>query len=293
MATAVTTRLEDKYVTIDGLRVRYIEQGSGPVALFLHGASLGSTADVFVDNIAQFADAGFRAVAFDIPGFGLSDTPAQQTVKAQRDSIPKFIDAAKLGKVALMAHSRSGGFAVELALAEPQRYSHVVILGSGNLLPPQDEGQAERHQAAQQRADQMMAEKEPTLEDSRKQLQADTFNHALLTDERVRVRNSRSIGQNYKNHVARQAGGERPPGAGGGAPAGAGQKPLWQRITELKMPIMLIYGREDRAHAAERAEMLKKQHPEMNVHIIPNCKHLVPWDAADEVLRLSVPFLKS
>jgi len=290
MATAVTTRLEDKYVTIDGLRVRYIEQGAGPVALFLHGASLGSTSDVFVDMIPQFAEAGFRAVAFDIPGFGLSETPAQQSVKAQRESIPKFIDAAKLGKVALMAHSRSGGFAVELALAEPQRYSHVVILGSGNLLPPQDEGQVVRHQAAQQRADQMMAEKEPTLEDSRKQLQADTFDHALLTDERVRVRNSRSIGQNFKNHVARQAGGEGPPG--GGAPAGAGQKPLWQRITELKMPIMLIYGREDRAHAAERAQMLKSRHPEMNVHIIPNCKHLVPWDAADEVLRLAVPFLR-
>ena len=287
MATAVTTRLEDKYVTIDGLRVRYIEQGTGPVALFLHGASLGSTADVFVDNIPQFADAGFRAVAFDIPGFGLSETPAQQTVKAQRESIPKFIDAAKLGKVALMAHSRSGGFAVELALAEPQRYSHVVILGSGNLLPPQDEGQVQRHQAAQQRADQMMAEKEPTLEDSRKQLQADTFNHALLTEERVRVRNSRSIGQNFKNHVARQSGGE---GGGAGGPA---PKPLWQRITELKMPIMLIYGREDRAHAAERAAALKQQNPGMNIHIIPNCKHLVPWDAADEVLRLSVPFLKS
>ena len=291
MATAVTTRLEDKYVTIDGLKVRYIEQGSGPVALFLHGASLGSTSDVFVDMIPQFADAGFRAVAFDIPGFGLSDTPAQQSVKAQRESIPKFIDAAKLGKVALMAHSRSGGFAVELALAEPQRYSHVVILGSGNLLPPQDEGQVQRHAAAQQRADQMMAEKEPTLEDSRKQLQADTFNHALLTEERVRVRNSRSIGQNFKNHVARQAGGEGPPTAGGGAPSG--QKPLWQRITELKMPIMLIYGREDRAHAADRAMAMKKQHPEMNIHIMPNCKHLVPWDAADEVLRLSVPFLRS
>jgi pimeloyl-ACP methyl ester carboxylesterase len=138
----------------------------------------------------------------------------------------------------------------------------------------------------------MMAEKEPTLEDSKKQLAADTFHVEYLTDERVRMRNSRSIGQNFKNHVARQAGGEGPPGAGGGAPAG-GQKPLWQRITELKMPIMLIYGREDRAHAAERAAALKQRHPEMNVHIIPDCKHLVPWDAADEVLRLSVPFLKS
>ncbi len=287
MATEMKTRLEDKFVTIDGLRVRYIEQGTGPAVLFLHGASLGSTSDVFVDNIPQFAEAGFRAIAFDIPGFGLSDTPAQQTVKAQRESIPKFIDAMGLGKCALMAHSRSGGFAIELAHAEPERYSHVVVLGGGNVLPPQDEGQVVRHQAAQQRADQMMAEKEPTVEDSRKQLGADVFNHELLTDERVRVRNARSIGQNFKNHVARQS------APGGGAPGSANApKPVWERLTELKMPVLLIYGREDRAHAAERAAALKQKHPEMDIHIVPNCKHLVPWDAADEVLRLSVPFLR-
>lgn len=287
MATELKSRIEDKFVTIDGLRVRYIEQGTGPAVLFLHGASLGSASDVFLDNIAQFADAGFHAVAFDIPGFGLSDTPAQQTVKSQRESIPKFIDAIGLGKCALIAHSRSGGFAIELALAEPQRYSYVVVLGSGNVLPPQDEGQVARHAAAQSRADQMMAEKEPTLEDSHKQLQADVFNHALITETRLKARNARSTGQNFKNHVARQA------APGGGAPGTANApKPVWDRLTELEMPLLLIYGREDRAHAAERAAALKQKHPEMNIHIIPNCKHMVPWDAADEVLRLAVPFLR-
>ena len=31
---------QDKYVTVDGLKLRYVEQGSGPSVLFLHGASL-------------------------------------------------------------------------------------------------------------------------------------------------------------------------------------------------------------------------------------------------------------
>ena len=37
----------DKFVSVDGLKLRYIEAGSGPSVLFLHGASLGSSADVF------------------------------------------------------------------------------------------------------------------------------------------------------------------------------------------------------------------------------------------------------
>ena len=285
MATAVTTRLEDKYVTIDGLRVRYIEQGTGPVALFLHGASLGSSADVFADNIAQFADAGFRAMAFDIPGFGLSDTPAQQTVKAQRDSIPKFIDAAGLGKVALMAHSRSGGFAVELALAEPHRYSHIVVLGSGNLLPPQDEGQAARHQEAQQRADQMMAEKEPTIEDTRKLLEANLFHHELITEDELALRHARSTGANFAAFVARNKQAE-------GAPAKEPKTPMWQRLSEVQVPLLLIFGAEDRARAADRANLLKQKVPALDIHVVPGCKHLVPWDAADEFVRLAIPVLK-
>ena len=99
---------QDKFLTVDGLRLRYIEEGSGPSVLFLHGASLGSSADVFVRNLGPFAKAGFRAVAFDIPGFGLSEMPEKQTLAQQRNSIPKFIDAAGLGKTALVAHSRSG-----------------------------------------------------------------------------------------------------------------------------------------------------------------------------------------
>ena len=134
MDTKVRTKPEDKYVTVDGLKLRYIEEGKGHPVLFLHGASLGSSADVFLRNLGPFADAGFRAMAFDMPGFGLSEIPEKQSTKQQRDSIPKFIDAMKLGKTALMAHSRSGAFAIQLALEDPSRYSHVVILGTGGLL---------------------------------------------------------------------------------------------------------------------------------------------------------------
>jgi pimeloyl-ACP methyl ester carboxylesterase len=226
-------------------------------------------------------------VAFDYPGFGLSDVPTKQSTAQQRNSIPKFIDAAGLGKTALIAHSRSGGFAVQLALEDPSRYSHVIILGTGSLLPPQTQEQVGKYEAVQARVDREMAQQEPTVDDARKLLQADTFNHALISDEDVALRHRSMIGRNFKAHQDRQS---------QDAPAGSGAsqaKPLWQRLTELKMPLLMIFGREDRAHAGERAELLKQMHPELNVHIVNGCKHMVHWDAFDDLMRLGLPFLKS
>ncbi|MET0689762.1 MAG: alpha/beta hydrolase [Candidatus Binatia bacterium] len=287
MDTEERIKPKDKFVNVDGQKLRYIEEGSGPSVLFLHGASLGSSADVFLRNLGPFAKAGFRAVAFDLPGFGLSDIPAKQSVPQQRNSIPKFIDAAGLGKTALIAHSRSGGFAVQLALEDPSRYSHVIILGTGSLLPLQTEAQVGRYEAVQARVDKEMAEKEPTLEDARKLLQADTFNHSLISDEDVAIRHSRMVGRNFKAHQERQN--HEAPAGGAAKPA----KPIWERLSELKMPLLMIFGREDRAHAGERAELLKKQQPQINLHIVNGCKHMVHWDAFDDLMRLGVPFLKS
>jgi len=289
MTTAEKIKPEDKFVSVDGLKLRYIEEGSGPSVLFLHGASLGSSADVFQRNLGPFAKAGFRAVAFDYPGFGRSDIPAKQSTAQQRNSIPKFIDAAGLGKTALIAHSRSGGFAIQLALEDPSRYSHVVILGTGSLLPLQTEAQVGRYEAVQARVDKEMAEKEPTVEDARKLLQADTFNHSLISDEDVALRHRSMIGRNFKAHQDRQN--HEAPAAP--AAASATTKPLWERLADLKMPLLMMFGREDRAHAGERAELLKKQQPQLDLHIVNGCKHMVHWDAFDDLMRLGVPFLKS
>jgi pimeloyl-ACP methyl ester carboxylesterase len=95
------------------------------------------------------------------------------------------------------------------------------------------------------------------------------------------------IGRNFKAHQDRQN--QEAPAGGGASQA----KPLWQRLTELKMPLLMIFGREDRAHAGERAELLKTTHPELKVYIVNGCKHMVHWDAFDDLMRLGVPFLKS
>jgi pimeloyl-ACP methyl ester carboxylesterase len=285
MSSDLMTRPKDKFVTVDGLKLRYIEEGEGPPVLLLHGASLGSSADVFIRNLGPLARAGLRAIAFDQPGFGLSDVPADLSAAYRRDSIPKFMDALRLKKAALVGHSQAGNPAVQLALKEPARYTHVVVLGTGSLLPPL-EGKEDRGAAVQQRLERRMAEAEPTIEDTRKVLEANLFHHDLITPEELALRHARSIGRNFQAFVARNEAAEA-------APPKEPKTPLWQRLVELQVPLLLIFGRNDRANAAQRATMLKEKYPQLAVHIVEDCKHLVPWDAADEFIRLAVPFLKA
>ena len=286
MSGDLMTRVEDNFVTVDGLKIRYIEEGDGPPVLLLHGASLGSSADVFIRNLGPLAAAGFQAIAFDQPGFGLSDVPTDLSAAYRRDIVPKFMDALRLKQAALVGHSQAGNPAVQLALKEPTRYTHVVVLGTGSLLPPLDGAGEDRGAAAQQRLERRMAEAEPTIDDTRKLLEANLFHHELITPEELALRHARSIGKNFEAFVARNRAAEA-------EPPKEPKVPMWQRLIEVKVPLLLIFGRNDRANAAERATLLKEKYPQLNVHIVDDCKHLVPWDAADAFLRLSVPFLKT
>lgn len=284
---ARTPQIAEKTIVVDGLKIRYLEAGSGHPLLMLHGASLGSSADVFLRNMPPLVATGFRCIAYDQPGFGLSDVPQDLSTPYRRKFIPKLIGALGLGKVALFAHSQSGSMAWQLALETPEKYSHLVVLGTGSLLPALEEKKQGLDAAAQQRLERRMAVKEPTIDDTRKLLEANLFHHELITDEELALRHSRSIGRPFEAFVARSAQEEDTPKKQKTGPE------LWERVAELKVPSLLIYGREDRANAFERATMWKAKYPSLNLHIVDGCKHLVPWDAAGEVMRLAIPFMKA
>jgi 2-hydroxy-6-oxonona-2,4-dienedioate hydrolase len=287
----IAVRTDDRFVEVDGRRVRYLEEGSGVPAILLHGSSLGSSADVFRRNLHALGRHGIRAIAVDLPGFGKSDAADASTAAPPKTFLLRFMDALGLKRAALIGHSSAGSTVVNLALAHPQRVSHVIILGTGSLLPPLETAAGKvgaRGEAAQARLEERMVRQEPSLADTRALLEANLFHHELITPEELELRHQNSIGRCFEQFVLRHA--EAQEGGGGGA-KNKDALPLWQRLTELKMPLLLIYGREDRARAAERATLLHERYPQLDLHFAEGCKHMVPWDAAEQFHRLAVPFL--
>ncbi|MEA2904115.1 MAG: hypothetical protein QOI12_1502 [Alphaproteobacteria bacterium] len=285
----IAVRTDDRFVSVDGRKARYLEDGSGVPAILLHGSSLGSSADVFRRNLRALGAQGIRAIALDLPGFGKSDPAGDLGGAARNAFILRFMDALGLQKAALIGHSSAGGPVVNIALKNPDRVSHVIVLGTGSLLPPLETGGAKvggREGAAQARLEDRMVKNEPTLEDTRALLEANLFHHELITDEELALRHQNSIGPCFAQFVRRHAAAGEDGGGGGKAML------MWQRLTELKMPLLLIYGRNDRARAEERATLLKERYPQLDLHFADGCKHLVPWDAAELFHTLAVPFLK-
>jgi len=282
----IAVRTDDRFVKVDGRNVRYLEEGSGAPAILLHGSSLGSSADVFRRNLHALAPHGIRAIALDLPGFGKSDAADPTSAALRKTFVLRFMDALGLKRAALIGHSSAGSTVVSMALTHPGRISHVIILGTGSLLPPLETAAGKvggRGEAAQARLEERMMRQEPSLADTRALLEANLFHHELITPEELELRHQNSIGRCFEQFVLRHA--EAPPLAGGGP------VPLWQRLAELEMPLLLIYGREDRARAAERATLLHERYPQLDLHFAEGCKHLVPWDAAELFHRLAVPFL--
>jgi pimeloyl-ACP methyl ester carboxylesterase len=286
MDAAVKSEVEDKFVTVAGLRTRYIEQGSGPAVILLHGASLGSAADVWKRNLAPLAAFGLRVIAYDQPGFGLTDDPPEWRIGFRTGFILKFMDALGIDKAALIGHSQAGNMAAELALSNPERVTKLVVLGTGSLLPPLPEGEVAKKSGPAEGEE--GGDTEPTAAEIRELMEKNIYHQDLVTDAEVETRLRMSTGKNHKAFLARNAAGAK----NKGAPKDPNKKAMWQRLGEVKQPILMIYGREDRGQAGKRAEALKQRQPALDLHIVPNCKHLVQWDAAQEVHRLAGPFLR-
>lgn len=97
---------------IDGLKVNYIDEGTGDAVLFLHG--WGSNYKCFTDAI-NLAKKNYRVIALDLPGFGETDMmKTAWCVDDYTDFIIKFLTELKVTKIILIGHSYGGRIIIKL-----------------------------------------------------------------------------------------------------------------------------------------------------------------------------------
>lgn len=265
--------MSENGVRVDGLGIRLLEEGSGSPILLVHGGTLGYSAELWRGCMAPLAAAGHRVITYDQPGFGLSDDPPEFGLRYRQDFIVKLMDALALPKLLLVGHSQAGGLVVGAALQTPERFTGVVVLGTGSLLPPL---------AAPQRDVEPPADSEPTLADTRALLEANLHRRAVITPQLLTEYHRMSIARNFTNARRRAA-------AGSGKAQGAGV-PLWQRLGEVAVPLMMIYGANDRASAAERVGLARTRYPGIEYHLLEHCHHIIQWDQPDAVVQLLLNF---
>jgi pimeloyl-ACP methyl ester carboxylesterase len=136
MADGITS--EASLASMDGMRVRFVREGRGPLLVLLHGA--GSSLEAF-DAIAARLRWTCEVIRLDLPGFGLTGPRPDRDYRIESyvAFLDRFLDAQSVPECTLVGHSFGGNVAWNFALAHPERVRRLVLMNAtgypGKSLP--------------------------------------------------------------------------------------------------------------------------------------------------------------
>jgi len=123
-----------QYVTVNGHRIHYVDEGQGQTVLCLHGEPTWSF--LYRKMIPPLSQAA-RAIAFDFVGFGRSDKLTQwtdYTFELHCQTLVGFIEALNLNQITLVVHDWGGVIGLWAAAHLPERFARLVILNTALTL---------------------------------------------------------------------------------------------------------------------------------------------------------------
>ncbi|MCY1137391.1 alpha/beta hydrolase [Actinoplanes sp. Pm04-4] len=122
-----------RFVGANGSRFHVVEAGTGPLVLFLHGFPEFWWA--WHDILPRIADAGFRAVAIDLRGYGASDKPPRgydgYTMAAD---VTGLIRALGERNATIVGAGAGGMIGWAAAAFHPKLVNRLVVLGAAHPL---------------------------------------------------------------------------------------------------------------------------------------------------------------
>ena len=119
--------------THDGLRMAYVDEGTGPTVLLLHGEP--SWSFLYRTMIPVLLDAGCRVVAPDLIGFGRSDKPSEIDDYSYAGHVEwlrsVLLDVLELDGITLVGQDWGGLLGLRLAAENPGRFARIVAANTG------------------------------------------------------------------------------------------------------------------------------------------------------------------
>jgi 2-hydroxymuconate-semialdehyde hydrolase len=268
------TELERRRSRLEAGEMAYLDEGSGPPVLLLHG--FPSSSHLWRDLVPVLAPR-FRAIAPDLLGYGLSSKPEEPsalTITAQTAALRDLLSSLDVEEAAVIGHDIGGGVAQLLAFEGVART--LVLIDSISL----DSWPIE--------AVKMIAG--ANEDDVTEEFAADV---ARLAFDVGMAHRERLAGEDLEEYLRPWR--EDPLALVRAARAidGEGLTGTDDRLRSLGNRVLIVWGEDDPYQPAEWAERLGELIPGSTVALLPGCGHFVTEDAPESVIPLVSGYLQT
>jgi pimeloyl-ACP methyl ester carboxylesterase len=124
---------DGQFADVNGVSVYYRAQGdpTNPPVILIHG--FGGSTFTWRDTLPALAEAGFYAVALDLPPFGLSDKSPDidYSRSGMADIVAGFMDTLGIPRADIVGHSMGGAVTAQFAVRHPDKVNRLVFVAGG------------------------------------------------------------------------------------------------------------------------------------------------------------------
>lgn len=263
------------FVTLDsGLRLHFLDEGSGPVVLWLHGSGPGASGySNFKGNYPQFVAAGFRNLVVDLPGFGRSDKPedAQYNLDFFVNAMSGFLKAVGVKRATLLGNSLGGAIALGLALAEPARVEKLILMAPGGV----EDRETYFKMVGIQRMVELYNAGPLGIEQMRRIMSLQLFDSSQLDDNLLAERVAVAVYQPRNLFTTMMV------------------PNMTERLEELQAPILGFWGTDDNFNPASGALKVLNHAPNARFIMLNRCGHWVQVEHRELFNKACLEFLRS
>lgn len=283
---------DSRTLTVDGVNIHYFCGGTGSPLVLVHG--LGSSAGVeFYFNLEPLA-AQHHVLAIDLPGFGRSDKPAvEYTIALFIKAVRDLMQCESIERAALMGVSMGGRVALGLALESPEMVERLILVDALGVGAPKAV-LAYRLLLTRGLGELTLSSTARALRRMRPQtirrlwswyMQRPGQLDDILTDQRIadhgELLSKREYRAAYLSALRSLA----------SMHTLRGGVLVKERLKELPMPTLLIWGRHDHIFPAAHAEAALRELRDGRVEVFENSGHTPQMEEPDRFNRLVLEFL--
>ena len=278
---AIEAMATDQYLTVNGLRLHYLEWGrsAAPTIIMLHG--LRGYAHTW-DGLARELVDDFHILALDQRGRGESDwdSTANYTRDAYVADLESFVEQLGLERFILVGHSMGGANTLAYTTAHPDRVSAAIIEDMGPATTPPAPGTARigRELDATPSRFASWADTEVFVRQLRPGLSDTTI--ASVVASSLKELPDGQITWKYDLDGIRQA-----------RQRGGSIGDLWPCVRGLQCPTLVLRGGESDILAAATAQAMADANPNVSWVEIPGASHFVHDDQPAAFNRAVTAFL--